>query len=246
MSATSDRINALLERVLPIVLGLIVLAFGYYWLVQPAIADYLKSRSDMLPLEARVRFLEDRVARGRGVAWPDEAEPLRLFEDRVSKDNRVADVVERLTRAIAESTTDGRLRNLAMGTGDEPATDVSSGQVRPATAAEGEKIDPRWSLFPYNLTHATITLSFDASYGTITSFFSKVRDLPTAIEIRSVKLTRGLPLMNVQAKFFVFRRGDILPGAGVLGPSQSPTGPPDGLRPNPLAPRTVVPGRSGD
>jgi len=242
MSATGDRINALLERVLPTVVGLIVVAFGYYWLIQPALTDYMKSRAAMLPLEARVRFLEERVARGRLVAWPDEAEALRLFEQRVSKDNRVSDVVERLTGAIAESAADGKLRNLAMGAGDA-ATAEAAGQGRPASERDVEPNDPRWSLFPYALTRTPVTISFDGSYGTMVSFFSKIRDLPTGIEIRSVKLTRGLPLMNVQVKLFVFRRGDMLSDAGVIRPAVTA---PDDQRSSPAAPRVVLPGGSGD
>lgn len=242
MSATGDRINALLERVLPIVVGLMVVAFGYYWVLQPALADYVKSRAAMLPLEARVRFLEERVARGRRVAWPDEAEALRLFEQRVSKDSRVSDVVERLTVAIAESATDGKLRNLAIEAGDA-ATAETAGPGRPASAREVEPSDPRWSLFPYALTRTPVRISFDGSYGTIVSFFSRLRDLPTGIEIRSVKLTRGLPLMNAQVKLFVFRRGDMLSDAGVSRPAVPS---PDDQRSSPAAPRVVVPGGSGD
>ena len=245
MSAATDRLNALLPRVLPIVVGLIVVSAGYSWLLQSGIADYRRIRDDAQTLEARVRVLEETVARSRGMTWPDEARALTLFEERVSKEDRVADVAEQLMRTVAESATDGKLRNLAMGTGDQSATGTS-GQVRPVAAGEIETIDPRWSLFPYTLSHTPVTMSFDASYGTIAGFFSKIRDLPTAIEIRSVKLTRGLPLMNAQLTVFVFRRGDMVPGASAAGTAHpgANTPLPPGFEPpatNPLVPRIIEP-----
>ena len=245
MSAATDRINALLQRILPIVVGVIVVALGYYWVLQHSIADYLRSRAEVLALEPRVRVLVARVTHGRGTGWPDEAQAITLFEERVSKQDSVAVVVELLMRAVAESATDGKLRNLAIRTDEQSATGTS-GQVRRVAAGEIEMIDPRWGLFPYSLTHTPVTLSFDASYGTIASFFSKIRDLPTAIEIRSVKLTRGLPLMSVQVTVFVFRRGDIQPGTGAAVPlepapgafQRSVTG---GQPTSPLLPRVVEP-----
>jgi Tfp pilus assembly protein PilO len=253
MSAATDRLNAVLPRalprVLPVVVGFVVVAFGYYWLLQSGISSYVRSLAEARTLETRVRALDDTVARGKGMTRPDEAEALRLFEERVSNEDQVADVLERLTRAVTESATDGKLRNLAIGTGDQSTTGAP-GQPRPAAAGSTETIDPRWGLFPYNLTHTPVTLSFDASYATIVSFFSKIRDLPTAIEIRSVKLTRGLPLMTMQLTVFVFRRGDMIPGASLAAPAQPEENaprPPRVEQPvfNPLAPRIVEPGGRG-
>lgn len=245
MSAATDRINAVVPRVLPIAVGFLVVAVGYYWLLQPGIAVLSRSRSEAQTLEVRVRGLEVAVARSRGLSWPDETHALKMFEEQVAKEDRVADVAERLTRAVTESATDGKLRNLAMGTSDQLETGAP-GQARPAAAGEAETIDPRWGLFPFSLTHTPLTLSFDASYGTIVSFFAKIRDLPTAIEIRSVRLTRGLPLMSMQLTVFVFRRGDVLPGwslAGSVPPGPNMPMPPLVEQPssNPLVPRIVEP-----
>jgi len=246
VSAASDRLNDVFQRVLPIVLGVIMVAAGYYWLLQPGLASYLRLRNEARPLEARVRLLEEAVVRNRGIAWPDETQAIKLFEQRVPKEDYVADVAERLTRAVTESATDGKLRNLALGAGSQPTIGPASAQARPAAAsAEVETIDPRWSLFPYSLSHTPLTLSFDAPYETITNFFSKIRDLPTAIEIRSVTLTRGLPLMNVELTVFVFRRGDFQPASGATAAPPEPA--PGMLRPpnssgepfNPLAPRVI-------
>jgi hypothetical protein len=245
MSAATDRINALLPRILPVVLGVVIVSFGYYWVLEPGIADVLRNRVEVRTLAARVRVLEERTARGGGIVSTDQDQAISLFEQRVSKEDRVADVGERLIRAVAESATDGKLRNLVMGTGDPPAAGLA-GQVRQVAAGEVETVDPRWSLFPYRLTHTPVTLSFDASYGTIARFFSKIRDLPTAVEIRSVKLTRGLPLMSAQLTVFVFRRGDLVAGAGAAGslqptPGASQVPEPAGPPANPLVPRVVEP-----
>lgn len=243
MSAASDRINDVLQRILPIAVGVILVSVGYYWLLAPGIAAYLRLRDEAKPLEARMLLIEQAVTRGRGIAWPDETEAIKLFEQRVPKEDRVAEVAERLTQAVTDSATDGKLRNLAMGTGSEP-TAGAPGQPRPAGPGVVEPVDPRWSLFPYSLTHTPLTLSFDASYGTIANFFSRIRDLPTAVEIRSVKLTRGLPLMSVEVTLFVFRRGDFQPAAGATLPPDLAPGvlrlqEPGTQQTNPLAPRVI-------
>jgi hypothetical protein len=245
VSASTDRINAVVPRVLPIAVGVVVVAIGYYVLLQPAITAFLRSRAEAETLEVRARALEEEVVRGRGLPWPDEAQAITMFEERVSKEDRVADVAERLTRAVAESAIDGQLRNLAMGTGDQPDAGAT-GRALAAAAGEAESIDPRWGLFPFSLTHTSLTLSFDASYATIVTFFSKLHDLPSAIEIRSVKLTRGMPLMSAQLTIFVFRRGDMIGGQSPLGPSQPgasvlPSTAIEQPSANPLTPRVVGP-----
>lgn len=244
MSAAANRINAALPRLLPLVVGVVAVAAGYFWLIQPGLADYRRIRAEAQTLEARVRVLEDSITRSQAMALPDRPQALELFEQRVSKEDRVADLVERLTRAATESAIDGKLSNLTIGSGDQAAPDAS-GQVRPAEAGEPGTVDPRWSLFPYRVTSTPVRLSFDASYGTIAGFFSRLRDLPTAIEIRSVTLTRGLPLMSVDVTILVLRRGDLLPDAGPgyqLQPAQgSPPPGPDGLPANRLVPRIVEP-----
>jgi hypothetical protein len=245
VSAATDRTNAALPRVLPLAVGVLAVAAGYFWLVQPGIADYRRIRAEAQTLDARVRVLEDTIVRGQKTAGPDGPQALELFEQRVSKEDRVTEVVERLTRAVTESAIDGKLGNLAIDSGDQAAPGTS-GEARPAEAGEFETVDPRWNLFPYSLTHTTVRLSFDASYGTIAGFFSKIRDLPTTIEIRSVKLTRGLPLMSVELTVFVFRRGDLLPDVRAAVPFQPAPGAPrlsgpEGLPANPLVPRTIEP-----
>jgi hypothetical protein len=231
------------SRVLPLAVALVVLVAGYLWLVQPRIADYRRIRVEAQTLETRVRLLQETVDRGRALDGSDRPDALRLFEKRVSDRDRVADVVERLTRAVAESAADGRLRNLTIATGDQAARSI---QVRPAAVGETDTADPRWTLFPYSLTHTPVSLSFEASYATIAGFFSRIRDLPTAVEIRSVKLTRGLPLMSVEMTAFVVRRGDAQPDAGTaVLVQQARTAPwysgPEQLPADALTPRVVQP-----
>ena len=250
MTLSNRRINAILQLVLPYVIGIAIAAVGYFWYISPVFTTYLRSRSDAQALEARLRGVEAVVARGRSAAWPDEAEPLRLFESRVAKDDHVMDVVELLTKALNDSVADGKLRNLAIGTGDE-AVATSPSAVRTTLPGDAEVIDPRWSLFPYPLKHTPVTMSFDCSYATIVNFLWRVRDLPTAIEVRSMKLTRGLPLMSVQFTFFVFQRGDSTATASQQ-PPQPATETPPGPRTqepaqSPFTPRLLKPGtgRSG-
>jgi Tfp pilus assembly protein PilO len=249
VSAATDRINALVPRVLHLIVGVMVVAAGYYWLLQPRIDGYRKLRAEAQTLDARVRVLEDAIARGRNMTWPDRAQALDLFERRVSKEDRVAATVERLVKAVTESAADGKLGDLAISTGDQAAADTS-GQERPASTGEAETIDPRWSLFPYSVAHTAIRMSFEASYETIATFFSKIRDLPTAIEIRSVKLTRGLPLMRAELTVFVFRRSDRQPDAGAVASFQPTLRTPRLSEPaspagSPVVPRIIEPRAPG-
>lgn len=250
MSAASDRINVLLPRVLPWAAAALIVSVSYSLYLQPIVTGYTKSRAEAQSLETSLRRIQITVDRGRQTAWPDEAEPLRLFEARVSKDDHVADVAELLTAALNDSATDGKLRNLAIGTGDDALPSVPAGARKPGPG-EAEPIDPRWSLFPYQLRHTPVSLSFDCSYQTIVNFLWRVRDLPTTIEVRSMKLTRGLPLMHLEFTFFVFQRGDSTAPAvqQPVQPAPETLAPPRTEDPaqNPFTPRLLRPssGRSG-
>jgi hypothetical protein len=239
VSAATDRFNLIAPRALPLLAGLVVLGLGYYWFVGPNVVGFTKAQAEARALDLRVKMLRQAVGQGQSGKSPDGNEAFKRFEERVSKDDRVAEVSELLVKAVTESATDGKLRNLAMGTGGE----LTRGATEPVRAAtDARTIDARWALFPYNLTFTPVTISFDSSYSTIAGFFAKIHDLPTTIEIQSVKLTRGLPLMHAQITVLVFRRGDRVATAEVLEPeraaptpaaSQSPS------LPNPLIPRII-------
>jgi len=240
MSA-GNRVNTAVERWLPVAVALVIVVLGYVWILQPRVADYMRSRTETQTLQTRVQVLQDAVARGRGGEAPDESAALKQFEARVSPDDRTADVVQALTKALLDSATDGKLRSLVVNTGED-AVSAAGGAPRVVFSGGNESIDPRWSLFPYALTHTPVMVSFEASYATIARFLWRVRDLPTAVEVRQLELTRGLPLMKMQLTVFVFRRSDVRTGAVS---ADAPPAPPAGPDDNPLTPRVTRPGQPG-
>ncbi len=232
MSAV-NRATDTFERAIPFVAVAAIALVGYFWFVQPRIAEVLRNRTEIANLEGRVRTLQDTVNRGKGVVTPDEAAALKLFDERVSKDDTVSEIVEMLARTAQASAPDGRVLGLRIETG-QPVT-WQPGQ-RPATVAAGgdtdvpDSPDPRFGLFPVALKYTPVTVSFESSYGAIARFVWQLRDLPTTIEIRSMALQRGLPLMKASIRIFVYQRGDTvvspavpLPGPG--GPASGPAAP---------------------
>jgi hypothetical protein len=77
-----------------------------------------------------------------------------------------------------------------------------------------------------------VRITFESTFEAAASFLWRVRDLPTAVEIRSATMTRGLPLMKVEVLIRVFQRGDLVdPGPAI------PTGEPASTPAGPTAPR---------
>ncbi len=233
MSAV-NRATDTLERAIPVVAVAAIALVGYFWFVQPRITEVLRNRTEIANLEGRVRTLQDTVNRGRGVATPDEAAALKLFDERVSKDDRVSDIVETLARTAMASAPDGRVQGLRIETG-QPVR-WQPGQRPAAAGGDGEapdSPDPRFGLFPVTLTYTPVTVAFESSYGTIARFVWQLRDLPTTIEIRSMALQRGLPLMKASIRIFVYQRGDAVVSPAVPVPG------PGGPMPGAAAPRVA-------
>lgn len=210
------RSTSSLTRVLPVIVAAVILAIGYFWLVQPNVAEYFRVRTDAQTLDLQVRTLRDTLARGRGTASPNERIGLDLFEQTVPTDDRVPEVVERLTRTVMASDP-GRIRGFRIATGDP---------IDPATGSGTDQPDPRFRLFPYAVTATPVTVTFDAGYEAIQRVVWRLQPLPTVVEIRAMELTRGLPLMHATMTVYVYRRGAAvpmdLPGAETTAGSQAP------------------------
>ena len=229
MSPT-NRASETFERFAPLVVVAACLLIGYFWFVQPSISDYVRQRTDRVTLESRVRLLQDTVNRGRSVLPPDEAAAMRLFEERTSPDDKVSDVVELLARKALESAPKGRVRGLQIQTG--PSVRWQPGQPLQNSGGAGagaDEPDPRFALFGTPLIYTPVTITFESTYEAITRFVWQLRDLPTTIELRSMELTRGLPLMQATILIFVYQRGAAPAAPGPPGPapagSPSPTVP---------------------
>jgi hypothetical protein len=226
----TNRARERFVRFAPLVVSAACLLAGYFWFVQPSISEYVRQRTDRGTLELRVRLLQDAVNRGRTVFPPDEAEAMRVFEERTSPDDKVSEVVELLARKALESTPKGLVRGLQIQTGasirwqpGEPAQ--QSG--RAADRAAGP--DARFALFGTPFTYTPVAIAFESSYEGITRFVWQLRDLPTTIELQSMELTRGLPLMQAKIQIVVYQRGAAPTASGPPGlvpaGSTSPTAP---------------------
>jgi hypothetical protein len=211
---------------------LAIVVGGYVWFVQPRISAYRQNLAEVTRLETRVRALQDAVKDGGGAPSPDDAPALALFEQRLSKDDVVPEVVERLARLAGESAAAGRVRGVTITTGDPVQAHTTN--AAPSLGSGGVVIpDPRFGLFPGPVAYTPVAVSFESSYEAIAGFAWRLRDLPTIVEIRSVELTRGLPLMRVAVQVLVFQSGEAR-----IAPSSLAPGPP-ALPPSSTAPRVA-------
>jgi hypothetical protein len=229
--SAANRTSETLDRVLPVIVVAAIVALGYFLFVQSRVAEYLRARTEITTLEARVGTLQDTVNRGRTAPSADEAAALRLFEERMSPDDRVADVVELLARLAADSAPKGTMKGLQIVTGTSarwPTGSAGQAATRRGSGEPADEPDPRFGLFPVTLTYTPVTVSFQGSYGAIERFVWRLRDMPTMIEIRSMELARGLPLMQVSIRLFVYQRGAAVVSPGLIPPG--PAGPPQAPR----------------
>jgi len=223
----ASRSNETLTRLLPFVVAGVIILAGYFWFIQPKVTEYLRMRTDITAAETQVRTLQGQVSRGQTATSPDEAAALRLFEERVSADDRVAETVELLARLALDSGPKGSIKGLQIQTGPSGQFPASANQPARSPGDAGDGPDPRFGLFPVTLTYTPVTVSFDGSYDAIQRFAWRLRDLPTMIEIRSMELVRGLPLMKMAVSVFVYQRGaaaapEAAPPAGAGASPQAP------------------------
>jgi len=226
----TNRASETFERFAPLIVVAACLLVGYFWFVQPKVSEYVRQRTERGSLESRVRLLRDAVNRGRTVLPPDEAAAMRLFQERTSPDDKVSEVVELLARNAMQSAPKDRVRGLQIQTGTSIRWQPGEPPPNAGRAGGGaDEPDPRFALFGMPLTYTPVTIAFESSYEAITSFLWQLRDLPTTIELRSMELTRGLPLMQAKIQIFVYQReaAALVPGPpGVVpGGSTSPTTP---------------------
>ena len=112
----------------------------------------------------------------------------------------------------------------------------------PRVAVErGAQPDPRVALFTHSIEYTPVEVSFESSYEAIGRFLWRLRELPTTIEIGSMEIVRGLPLMRMRLTLFVYRRTQSSTGVTLPAPAALPRPAlPDSLRrPNPVVPRTA-------
>lgn len=218
MNARLSALGATLRRLLPIIVALVIVAIGFVFVVEPRVAEMLRWQTESHGLENRVATLRTSIDRAGRAPGAGQDEVMRQFEARTPAEDKVADVIEMLAKRALDPKAPGRLRGLLIEAGQR----VSSGAPASAATASGprvainppesESVDPRLALFGGPFDYTPISLSFLSTYDRVGDFFWRCRDLPTTVEIRTVEITRGLPLVKVRMTMFVFQRPAVSPG----------------------------------
>jgi Tfp pilus assembly protein PilO len=231
---TAGRLGEALQRLLPLLIVVAIATCGYLWYVQPRLNAYLRARSDVSTLRDRVRTVQASTGRTRDWVPVDLRASIAEFEARVSRDDKVPDVAAALATAVLDVAPAGQLRGLTIETGDRVQQGIdpgARGASRPGAGTAGDGPDLRMALFPYAVSYTPLRITFESTFEAIGNFMRAIRDLPTTVEIRSARLTRGLPLMKLEVLIGVYQRGEAVDGVQGLAPGaaapapQSPTAP---------------------
>jgi len=216
VTGRSTRSGDAAWRLLPLLLVAAIVACGHLWLIQPRLSAYLRARSDADALQGRVKTLQTSAARALALPPADVAASLREFERRVSPDDRVADVAQALGEAVLDSAPPDMLRGFTIETGD---------RVQQAIGAGNRGADARVALFPYAVGYTPVRITFESTFESAGTFLWKLRGLPTLVELRSARMTRGLPLMRVEVLLYVFQRGAAMDASQAAAPGGATPGP---------------------
>ena len=226
-----------LERLLPFLTVAAVVTAGWFWFVQPRLVAYLRARTDAAALEERVRTLQQASSRSRPQPTADLERTQREFEERLSADDKVADVAAALAETVLASAPGGKLRSFVIETGDRLSSPSRGGTGEPAGGSGAGGIDgadPRLALFPYAVSYTPLRVSFESTFEAAGNLLWQLRDLPTTVEVRSATLTRGLPLMKIDLLVRVLQRGRVIDVATPAWPAAA-----DQAAASPTAPRLV-------
>ena len=219
MRPRTQSLSEALERLLPFLAFAAVVTAGWFWFVQPRLAIYLRARTDAAALEERVRTLQQASSRTRSTPPADLDRTQREFEQRVSSEDRVAEVAAAVATAVLASAPADGLRAFVIDAGDRVAAPQGGG-------AEGgvDRVDPRMALFPYAVSYTPLRVSFESGFETAGDVLWRLRDLPTTVEVRAATLERGLPLMKTELVIRVLQRGEAIevPGSVVPGSFAAP------------------------
>jgi hypothetical protein len=216
-----------LERLLPFLTFAAIVTAGWFWFVQPRLAAYLRAQTDAAALEERVRTLQQSSSRTRAVPPADLRPTERVFEERVSPEDRVVDVAAAIANAVLASAPADGIRALVIDAGDRvPAARGDRAE------GGGDEADPRLALFPYAVSYTPLRVSFESGFETAGDVLWRLRNLPTSVEVRAATLERGLPLMKTELIVRVLQRSASMEVPSAAAPA-SGTAP----APGPTAPR---------
>jgi len=238
VSAHTGRLSDAIDRLLPFIIVVAIVAFAFFWFIRAPLNTYFQARTDSAALKARLKTAQDRVARASGTPPVDVQSSLEMFEKQMATDDKVAEVTALLAGAVIDSMPADKLRGFVIETSDRiKAGSNASGRGGAPTvmvSQVGSSPDPRLALFPYAVTYTPVKVSFSSTFEGIANLMWKVRDFPTTVEVRSATLTRGMPFMKLELLVWVYQRG------ASVGQEQAPTPwAPAGLMASPIVLRAA-------
>lgn len=211
-----DWLTAHHRRIVPIVVPVLIVGVCYLTVIEPRARAARRAQAETIAVRARLSAIPVGVTVPRGeIASVNTAGE---FEHRVPATDPVPDLLERLARVALEGSPSGSLRRLKIETADrvELAGPGAEGGPRVASTSTDQP-DPRFALFATSLTYTLISVKFEATYPALGGFLWNLRNLPTAIEIRSLDVTHvAVPaedsrFLQVELVLFAFQRGAATP-----------------------------------
>jgi hypothetical protein len=211
MTATNllSRAPASVKKYGPLALALLVLVVGYLWFVGPRLAATFQAGRDVGSLERRAAGLRAALS-SAGSKGGESRRGVAEFERLVSRDDRLPEVMEIVARLALDPPDADRARGLVLNSGESARGEGVSSAV-PGQPPVADDLDPRWALFPGSVGSTPITVAFETTYERLGQFLWRLRDLPTLVEIRSLDVSRALPLAKVKMTLLVLRRTERPP-----------------------------------
>ena len=173
MNIDAERLRQLAPFALPIA----VVVGGWFFLVQPSLSASTRAGRELETLRQRLSQVQRSLAEPAPPAITDD--PVAAFTRQVPIGGGVNDLTEQLARQVTRVSG----RELAIENGAPIDVAVPGG---PQTA--GMLPDPRLALFQTPLSYSPISMSFEAPFQGVGEFLWNLRDLATAVEVRTLEV----------------------------------------------------------
>jgi hypothetical protein len=188
-----------LRRYAPIGVVILIVALGWIVFVSPALGRSTRASRQVTSLRQQ---LEQVRASARGPApEPVPGNPAAAFQRQVAAGDASSELLEQL----ASLASSAQAANLLIETGERVVITPPTG---PQVANQAQP-DPRLALFNVQLAYSPVTMSFDGDFENAGAMLWRLRDLATAVEIRSVEITpvgSDLRRVHVAMSLFAYAR----------------------------------------
>jgi hypothetical protein len=238
-------LTSALSRSATLIVAIAVALVAYFWLIQPRVTAYVLARNDVRTKQVRLQTGQEALARAARIQPVTDAAFMADFNRRMSADDKVSEIIASIAKALATDDSGTHVRGLLIEAGEHQRIEVQSAvadersdfQPRVAQNPEAGRRgvadgDPRARQFPVPLLCTPVAVSFESDFESVGTFLWGLRDAPTVVEVNSLAIERGLPLMRVRAQLLIYQRL----GAGDQGDAgESPRSSAANLAPGELA-----------